>query len=341
MILALIAALLPTTPPQRGAVLVIADPTSTTPEVVELIDRWLERGPGVELVMSRADDDPTELGPERARFPVRHRVVARELESRELAAAVRGASVIAISGGRFTDWYEALFPSDGPARLAHALFEAHVTGVPIVAFGGAGSFVSGAGMVARAEFERPVRDPHESRPHVASMGLSVGARALVDAPGWTAGDALALLREQHETKVDLGLFLEGDVALLCEPAQHRVRVLGPGRVLAFDLDGARRQPRGVWEARVSVLARGDEIDLQRERVLPAEGRRSASDDDPLVADGGLIDRFLEAARSQRAGVSFGAPATHFEFRRDEDTRRLVDADGRHTLVELAFEARWD
>jgi len=217
---------------------------------------------------------------------------ARAANDPALERALVEAQVLVLRGGDFLAWYETVYPPEGRTRLAEGLKLFLASKRPIIAHGGAAAFLSGGVSVPKAELKGEERNPRR-REQVWSERVAVrsGPRALFDADDWEGGSPLRLLQALHRTHVDAGLHFSGDVALRWERDRSRLRVLGPGSLLAFDLRRARRPRRGVEGARLAQLTRGDVWDLGYRRQLPGpdklerkrggfRGPRPPLDDDP-------------------------------------------------------------
>lgn len=199
---------------------------------------------------------------------------ARAANDPTLERALVEAEVLVLRGGDFLGWYETVHSEEGRTRLAEALRVFLETKRPVLAYGGAAAFLSGGVSVPVAELKGEERNPRR-REQVWSerVAVGVGPRTLFDADGWEGGSPLRLLRALHRTRVDAGLHFSGDVALRWERDRSRLRVLGPGSLLAFDLRRARRPRRGVEGARLAQLTRGDVWDLGYRRQLAGPGKQ--------------------------------------------------------------------
>lgn len=298
----------------------------------------------IEIALSPSAGPP--LLPREARrllVPLRE---ARALDGRELGRELASAGTLVLRGSSFMDWYDTLLPHGRATHLANALRRARFSGTHVLACGPAASFAAGATMIAKAELDRPRRNPRESGAHTAVVGLGLGPPAIVDAQGWPVGDALELLRALWKTQVDLGFFLEGEVALLHALAPHEASCLGPGRIVGIDLGDARRQRGAIRRGRLSILRAGDRWSFGHERVLPAAQRAlvelapgpERAESAERLALGELLESFV-AQPARRLVLAIGDQ--RLTLYPDEGTRAWRDAPGPPSLAGLCFDLEWE
>jgi len=192
---------------------------------------------------------------------------------RELCERLEEVDVLVIRGGTFMQWFKTLFPEDGSTYLARTLVERVRNRRMIVAHGGACAFLCNGTSVPREDLVKRERNPRRRGAFVPRVAMGLVPKALIDSDDTPGGSPFRLLQALWETRLDLGFHLVGDVALDYRREGGKVLVLGPGAVVACDLDRARRQTRAVREARVSLLRRGDGWDEVFDQPFVAGGRR--------------------------------------------------------------------
>jgi cyanophycinase-like exopeptidase len=203
----------------------------------------------------------------------------------ELCAALEQAEVLVLRGGSFLEWYETVYAEGGRTRLAQGLSHFLNAHRPVIAYGGACAFLSGGVSVPTAELDEVERNPRRrDEVYTERVALRIGPRALLDGEDWKDGSPIRLLKALHRTRVDLGLFLVGEVALRYDRGAKTLEVLGSGSVLALDLSRAKRSRGRVDRARVHHWTRGDVWDFGFRRALPGPGKLELQRVGPRNAD---------------------------------------------------------
>ena len=297
------------------------------------------------LVLS---EDPEQPGATRVLAP-RSRASADDVE---LGRAIEAAEVLVLRGGTFLDWYETVYPRGGRTQLARSLRRFLQTKRPLVAYGGACAFLSGGVSVPTAELDEIERNPRRRREeYTERVAWGVGPRALFDCHEWEGGEPIRLLKALHRTRVDLGLFPVGDVALRYTREGRTLEVLGPGRVLALDLSRAKRSRGRVDRARIHLWTRGDTWSFGFARVGPAEGKelraRAGSSLRELVRGGlnrratarFLTDSMLQLAVGEQDEVAEPLGDAHWTLRWDVASRRF-GAPPEESILDVELSLRW-
>jgi hypothetical protein len=208
-----------------------------------------------------------------------------------LGRAIEEAEVLVLRGGSFLDWYETVYPNTGRTQLARSLRRFLQTERPIVAYGGACAFLSGGVSVPTDELDGVERNPRRrEQPFTERVAVGVGPRALFDSAGWKGGEPIRLLEALHRTRLDLGFFPVGDVALSYQRTGRTLEVLGPGSVLAFDLSKAKRSRGRVDRARLYQLTRSDRWEFGFGRAVPGPDKVASERTYPPPSDEGITTK---------------------------------------------------
>jgi len=283
-------------------------------------------------------------------FPPKSREVAND---RELCRRLGEVDVLVLRGGTFMQWFDTLFPEEGPTYLARTIVDRVRARRSIVAHGGACAFLCNGTSIPREDLEEPERNPRRREPFVPRVAMRLGPRAMIDSDDLPDGSPFRLLHALWETRLDLGFHLVGDVALDYRRVGGKVHVLGPGRVLVFDLDRARRKRFAVHEAHLSLLRRGDVWDQVFERPWFAgepPGAPHTVEEAPrrgvVELAGAFLSRgssLLAAITSLRASAARQARGVDGERRLeltwDEGTRVLEDPEGA-SILRLRIDCSW-
>ena len=198
------------------------------------------------------------------------------LSDRELTARMSDAEAIVFSGGTFLEWYDKLLKDERRTQFTGGIFDALRTGTHVIGRGGAAAFFSRGTCIPRErlvarEDSRP-RNPRVRSEHSPVVGLGLGPPGYLDCAAF-GGAPERLMFALDDTHVDLGWWLAPDTALVYDYASSKVRVLGPGHVVLFDLRRAKRDKRATVGARLSVLRSGEGWFRERRRlVLDAPSR---------------------------------------------------------------------
>lgn len=332
--------------PEGGVVLVARDEVESEELRAELASVGGEGATRFVLALSEEAELP---GVDRC-FPPKSREVAGD---RELCRRLGEVDVLVLRGGTFMQWYDTLFPDEGPTYLARTIVDRVRERKSIIAHGGASAFLCNGTSIPREDLEEPERNPRRREPFVPRVAMRLGPRAMIDSDDLSGGSPFRLLHALWETRLDLGFHLVGDVALDYRRVGGKVHVLGPGTVLVFELDRARRKRFAVNEAHLSLLRRGDVWDQVFERTWLA-GERPGS---PRGAEGrsrrGVVEledaplshgtSLLAAIASLRASAARQARGVDGERRLaltwDEGTRSREDAEGA-SVVRLRIDCSW-
>lgn len=179
----------------------------------------------------------------------------------QLRGSLGKADLLELRGGDFIDWYKRVYPPGRPTHLARGLQNYLHAKRPLLAFGGACQFLSGGLPVdskrLEAELGEDHRNPRDQTEHRARLAFGVGPRAIFDSDAWPGSSPLRLLKALERTRVDLGFFTLGQVALHYDRTRKELRALGSGQVLVLDLRGARRQKDGIRGMQLHRLRSGD------------------------------------------------------------------------------------
>jgi hypothetical protein len=232
------------------------------------------------------------------------RASLEDADDTRLAAEVRAADVLVLRGGTFMGWYDSTFHERHRTELFHALLDRVRARKTIIAHGGAASFLGAGTTLPRSELDEVPRNPRRNRAQVPRAAMRLGPAALLDSDAWPEATPLRWLHSLWRTRMELGLYLVGDVALDYHREAREVRVLGPGQVLLCDLRRARHHKRRLEGARLSVLERGEGWSFGYERLLTARetARPEAAAPGPLFACG-LEEAPLASGSALVAGLS--------------------------------------
>lgn len=187
----------------------------------------------------------------------------------QLAAEVREADVLVLRGGTFMGWYDSTFHERHRTELFHALLDRVRARKTIIAHGGAAAFLGAGTTIPRAELKETPRNPRRAQTQVPRAAMRLGPAALLDSDAWPEASPLRWLHSLWRTRMEVGLYLVGDVALDYRREAREVRVLGPGSVLLCDLGRARHHKRRLEGARLSALHEGEGWSFGYERLLQA------------------------------------------------------------------------
>ncbi len=222
-------------------------------------------------------------GPEATRFvlalsgveslPGVDRCIEREsladVNDRKLAQAIHAADVLVVRGGTFMGWFKSVYHERGQTLLAEALLGHVRERKTVIAYGGAAAFFCAGTTVPRSELERTIRNPRYAHSQVPRAAMRLGPSALFDSDDWPEGSTLRWIYSLWQTRMRLGFYFVGDVALDYSREEREVKVMGPGYVLACDLHKARKKKRSLDGARLSRLHAGDGWDFNFKRPLHA------------------------------------------------------------------------
>ena len=264
-------------------------------------------------------------GPDAARFtlalseaeqlPGVDRCISRasleDADDAQLAAAVRAADVLVLRGGTFMGWYDSTFHERHRTELFHALLDRVRARKTVIAHGGAASFLGAGTTLPSSELDEVPRNPRRDRAQVPRAAMRLGPAALLDGDAWPEATPLRWLHSLWRTRMEVGLYLVGDVALDYRREAREVRVLGPGSVLLCDLSRARHHKRRLEGARLSVLERGEGWSFGYERLLSARAQPRPTlaapgplfacglEEEPLASGTALLTGLRGATRSVR------------------------------------------
>lgn len=270
---------------------------------------------------------------------------------RGLCERLAEVDVLVIRGGTFMQWFKTLFPEDGATYLARTLVDRVRNRRTVIAHGGACAFLCNGTSVPREDLEKTERNPRRRGAFVPRVAMGLGPKALIDSDDTPGGSPFRLLQALWETRLDLGFHLVGDVALDYRRIGGKVFVLGPGAVLAWDLDRARRQKRAVREARVSLLRRGDGWDQVFDQPFVAPERPAAASDSPrrgadtteapLLSSAPVLVAALEALGvSARRRTHHSDGRKRLELHWNEATRTFEGPSGM-ALLHLQVACFWE
>jgi hypothetical protein len=227
------------------------------------------------------------LAPE-ARVPAGDRfLVPRSFAAandRALAQELLEAPVLVIKGGSFMDWYETVFLKSGPTLLFRALLDRVRSKKPLIVRGGAAAFFCAGTTLPESSLRRTRRNPRYLQTQVPKSGMRLGPPALFDSDDWPEGTPLRWLHSLWQTRMDLGLYLVGDVAIEYSREGAWMRVHGPGTVILCDLGRARRFKRRLEGVRLSTLGNGDGWNFNDSRLVPAPERVARELPRPLAGE---------------------------------------------------------
>lgn len=296
---------------------------------------------------------------------------------RALAEAVRGAGLIGLWGGDQHDWFDVFWPHGDRSRLLAALREAQRGGATVVGQGAAGAFLSAASvwdfsLPADPPVRRPAAPPHDLDEPVLAWCLGLQPWAAIDTEARSGGSAWDLIDLLVAERLRLGVYLEGEAALVYDPAAPELRARGSGAVWLFDLRNARSGKRRISGARFSLLTNGDAWSRRtREVASPAECKSAPVESYPIYfARGPLLQTTPVETSGWTAHESRGAcgwsrfagfvidgsrlrPVQVLEATRggnraargtltpDEDSAVCVHASGRIALSSLRLDLEWD
>jgi hypothetical protein len=204
------------------------------------------------------------------------RASLEDADDAQLAADVRAADVLVLRGGTFMGWYDSTFHERHRTELFHALLDRVRARKTIIAHGGAAAFLGAGTTLPRSELDETPRNPRRTQTQVPRAAMRLGPGALLDSDAWPEASPLRWLHSLWRTRMEVGLYLVGDVALDYQREAREVRVLGPGSVLLCDLARARYHKRRLEGARLSVLSAGEGWSFGYERLLPRESGLQAT-----------------------------------------------------------------
>ena len=246
----------------------------------------------------------------------------KSADSRALSDRVRSAPSLILEDGSLIDWFNTLHRSKRATRLLHAIQRHSREGKPLVGIAGGAAALAGAGVVLSSELGEIPRNPHRDEALQVRVGLGWGPPTLIEASRWGAdrglhlmGGPMRTLRLMERSYMKSAAHLGEGAGLIYEPIKSQIRVIGGGHVLFFETSSGHRNRHELRGGRVSLLLRGDILDLSHDRL-------TASSQTPLLSRAThSFNKFLmEFASSPTTKPIFSSRHGHLLLRQRDDTQ---------------------
>ncbi|MCC7015220.1 MAG: hypothetical protein IT454_21860 [Planctomycetes bacterium] len=270
-------------------------------------------------------------------------------EDRELCEKVRSAERIEIGNGALVDWIEVLYPRRHPTALVQALIEAHRAGRTLVGRGEAAGVLSAAAAIDDiTELRGTHADPHDAEQPLAAWMLGFQPWALIDEETRATGSLERWLSVLQHDRLRLGLFLDAEAAWIIDRDSESLVARAGGVSLALDTRNARNDLQRLRDARLSMLASGDQWRARR-RDAHLEGERAALASAParqvqlqenLLELDRLVETLAALPPDSRHVTLQDARGVVIELEADELTTVAVDDAGRTRWAELRASLDW-
>jgi cyanophycinase len=198
---------------------------------------------------------------------------------------IAGAGGVYFTGGAQADIVDTLEPGGHPSPLLEAIRALQRRG-GVIAGSSAGAAIMSRTMIRDAEDVFAVLKGRMREGHELGTGLGFATdRFIVDQHFLARGRIGRLLPVMVERGFTVGLGVDEDTAAIVNG--DSVEVIGASGVLLIELDEADRapgrKPFAVRNARLSLLADGDRVDLRTRTVTPSESKLAGQLVDPMAA----------------------------------------------------------